>query len=79
VSARDGYRSSTYDDAVAPDGSIRPAARGVMEAVLAHDLAELAASGREEVDARGISFESVDGDGRRHVDPVPSGRGSGCS
>jgi hypothetical protein len=44
VSALDGYRSSTYDDAVAPDGSIRPAARGVMEAVLAHDLAELAAT-----------------------------------
>jgi uncharacterized circularly permuted ATP-grasp superfamily protein len=71
VSALDGYRSSTYDDAVAPDGSIRPVARAVMEAVLAHDLTALAGSVRDEIDARGISFESVDGDDTWHVDPVP--------
>jgi carboxylate-amine ligase len=71
VTALDGYRSSTYDDAVAPDGSIRPAARAVMEAVLAHDLSALAASVREEVDERGIGFGSVDGDDEWHVDPVP--------
>jgi uncharacterized circularly permuted ATP-grasp superfamily protein len=71
VSALDGYRSSTYDDAVAPDGTIRPPARAVMEAVLSHDLAGLAAAVRGEVDALGITFESVDGDGRWHVDPVP--------
>ena len=69
--ALDGYRSSTYDDAVAADGSIRPAARAVMEAVLAHDLAALAGSVREEIDALGISFASVDGDDTWHVDPVP--------
>jgi uncharacterized circularly permuted ATP-grasp superfamily protein len=71
VTALDGYRSSTYDDAVAADGSFRPAARAVMEAVLAHDLAALAGSVRDEIDARGISFESVDGDDTWHVDPVP--------
>ena len=71
MSALDGYRSSTYDDAVAPDGSIRPAARAVMEAVLAHDLAALGASVREEIDALGIGFASVDGDDDWHVDPVP--------
>jgi uncharacterized circularly permuted ATP-grasp superfamily protein len=71
VSALAGYRSSTYDDAVAPDGTIRPAARAVMEAVLAHDLASLADDVREEIDARGIRFESVDGDDSWHVDPVP--------
>src|SRR5215218_1937380 len=71
VSALDGYRSSTYDDAVAPDGSIRPAARAVMDALLSHDLAALAAGVREEIDGRGIRFESVDGDARWHVDPVP--------
>ena len=71
VTVLDGYRSSTYDDAVAPDGSIRPVARTVMEAVLAHDLGALAGSVREEVEALGISFESVDGDDSWHVDPVP--------
>jgi uncharacterized circularly permuted ATP-grasp superfamily protein len=71
VSALDGYRSPTYDEAVAPDGSFRPAARATMEAVLAHDLGALAANVREEIDALGIRFESVDGDDHWHVDPVP--------
>jgi uncharacterized circularly permuted ATP-grasp superfamily protein len=71
VRALDGYRSSTYDDAVAPDGSVRAAARPVMDAVLAHDLGALARGLRDEIDGRGIRFESVDGDGRWHVDPVP--------
>ncbi len=71
MNALDGYRSSTYDDAVAPDGSIRPAARAVMDAVLAHDLGTLAAGVREEIDALGIRFGSVDGDDHWHVDPVP--------
>jgi uncharacterized circularly permuted ATP-grasp superfamily protein len=71
VYALDGYRSSTYDDAVAPDGSVRAPARPVMDAVLAQDLGALARGVREEIDARGIRFESVDGDDRWRVDPVP--------
>jgi uncharacterized circularly permuted ATP-grasp superfamily protein len=71
VSALDGYRPAAYDDAVAPDGSIRPAARAVMEAVLAHDVGALAARVAADIDARGIRFESVDGDGSWHVDPIP--------
>ena len=71
MNALNGYRSSTYDDAVAPDGSIRPVARAVMEAVLAHDLGKLAAGVHEEIEARGIGFGSVDGDESWHVDPVP--------
>ena len=71
MSALDGYSSSTYDEAVAADGSIRPEGRAVIEAVLAHDLAELAAGVRGEIDGLGITFESVDGDGHWHVDPVP--------
>jgi uncharacterized circularly permuted ATP-grasp superfamily protein len=71
VSVLDGYRSDTYDDAVAPDGSVRPAARAVMDAVLATDLAALGAAVRAEVDALGIRFESVDGDDTWHVDPIP--------
>ena len=42
-----------------------------MDAVLAHDLAALARAVRDEIDARGIRFESVDGDDTWHVDPVP--------
>jgi uncharacterized circularly permuted ATP-grasp superfamily protein len=71
VDALDGYRSSTYDDAVAADGSIRAVSRAVMEAVLAQDLGALAARVREEIESRGIRFESVDGDDSWHVDPVP--------
>ena len=71
MSVLEGYRSSTYDDAVAPDGSVRPEARAAMDAVLANELAELAAGMCARVDALGISFESVDGDDRWHVDPVP--------
>jgi uncharacterized circularly permuted ATP-grasp superfamily protein len=71
VSALQGYRSSTYDDAVAPDGSVRAPARPVMDAVLAHDLGALARAVAGEIDARGIRFASVDGDDSWHVDPVP--------
>jgi uncharacterized circularly permuted ATP-grasp superfamily protein len=66
-----GYRPPGYDDAVASDGRIRPVARAVMEAVLAHDLEELAAEVRGEIDAAEIRFGSVDGDDHWHVDPVP--------
>jgi uncharacterized circularly permuted ATP-grasp superfamily protein len=71
VRALDGYRSSTFDDAVAPDGTIRPASREVIDAVLAHDVGALAQDVRDEIDARGIRFESVDGDDSWHVDPIP--------
>lgn len=69
--ALDGYRPTTYDDAVAPDGTLRPEAQRVMEAVLAHDLGALGAAVREEIHALGIRFASVDGDDSWHVDPVP--------
>jgi uncharacterized circularly permuted ATP-grasp superfamily protein len=65
------YRSEFFDDAVAPDGTIRPEARAVMEAVLAHDLGALGTALREDVTNLGIRFASVDGDDHWHVDPVP--------
>ena len=71
MNALDGYRSDTYDDAIAPDGTVRPAARAVMDAVLASDLGALSAAMREHLDAQGIRFASVDGDDSWHVDPVP--------
>ena len=67
----DGYRSRSFDEAVAPDGSIRPFARPALEAVLAHDLPTLGEGVREEVERMGIRFASLDGDDTWHVDPVP--------
>ena len=69
--ALEGYRSSTYDDGVASDGTVRPHARAVMEAVLEHDLEALGAGVRDQCAAWGIRFASVDGDENWHLDPVP--------
>ena len=66
-----GYHSDFFDDAVAPDGSVRPEARAVMEALLTHDLAALGTALREDITNLGIRFASVDGDDHWHVDPVP--------
>jgi uncharacterized circularly permuted ATP-grasp superfamily protein len=71
VSTLNGYRSATYDDAVAPDGEIRPAAQAVMDAILRADVAVRGQRVRAEVDALGIRFASVDGDDSWHVCPVP--------
>jgi uncharacterized circularly permuted ATP-grasp superfamily protein len=71
VSVLRDYRSATYDDAVAPDGTVRPSSRAVMDAVLTRDLAALGAALRSEVAGLGIRFESVDGDDSWHVDPIP--------
>jgi uncharacterized circularly permuted ATP-grasp superfamily protein len=65
------YRSHTFDDAIAPDGTVRPAARAVMEALMAAGLEERGTAVRGEVDALGIRFASVDGDDSWHVDPIP--------
>jgi uncharacterized circularly permuted ATP-grasp superfamily protein len=65
------YRSDTFDDAVAPGGTVRPAARAVMQALMAAGLAERGAAVRREVDELGIRFASVDGDDSWHVDPIP--------
>ena len=71
MSALDGYRTTTFDDAIAPDGTVRPVARAVMDAVLAAGVGALREAVRAEVDALGIRFASVDGDDAWHVDPVP--------
>jgi uncharacterized circularly permuted ATP-grasp superfamily protein len=71
VATLNGYRSPTYDDAVAPDGEIRPAAQAVMEAILRADPGVRGQQVRAEVDALGIRFASVDGDDSWHVCPVP--------
>ena len=72
MNALPGYSSETFDDAVAADGSIRPAAREVMDAVLSQDLAALATGVREEIAALGITFGSVDGDEQLARRPGPA-------
>ena len=65
------YASPTYDDAFAPDGTVRPHAREALDLVRAHDLRELGRTIRAGLREQGIRFESVDGDDTWHVDPVP--------
>jgi uncharacterized circularly permuted ATP-grasp superfamily protein len=65
------YRTEAYDDAIAPDGTVRPPARAVMEALMAAGLGARGAAVRAEIDALGIRFASVDGDDSWHVDPIP--------
>ena len=65
------YSSPTYDDAFAPDGTVRPHSRGVIDLVRARDPGVLGRELRAALHAQGISFASVDGDDTWHVDPVP--------
>ena len=63
--------AESYDEAVAADGSPRPAAMGALRAVAGHDLDVLAASLMHDVAAIGMTFRSIEGDERYVVDPVP--------
>jgi uncharacterized circularly permuted ATP-grasp superfamily protein len=65
------YSSPTFDDAFAPDGTVRPHARGVIDLVRARDPGVLGRELRGALRKQGIRFESVDGDDTWHVDPVP--------
>ncbi len=65
------YRPDGHDDAIEPDGTVRPWARALLAAVAAHDLGALGRDVRADVAAMGIRFASMDGDDAWHVDPVP--------
>ncbi len=60
-----------YDEAVAADGSPRPAALAALAAVAGHDLDVLADCLMEDMAAMGMTFRSIEGDERFTVDPVP--------
>ena len=60
-----------HDEAIAPDGSLRPEADASVRAVLDHGLADLARAVRDGCDAAGVGFAGADGDGGFAVDPVP--------
>jgi uncharacterized circularly permuted ATP-grasp superfamily protein len=60
-----------FDEAVAPDGSLRPEARAAMHAVGRHDVGELTRAVREGCAAAGVRFTSETGDAEFLIDPVP--------
>ncbi|WP_051325108.1 circularly permuted type 2 ATP-grasp protein [Candidatus Solirubrobacter pratensis] len=62
---------TTYDEAYASDGELRPHARAAVEAVLAAGPTELEARVSETLLRAGVGFRSLHGDARFHVDPVP--------
>ena len=66
-----GAAAESYDEAVAADGSPRPAALAALRAVAGHDLDVLAASLMHDMAAIGMTFRSIEGDERYVVDPVP--------
>jgi uncharacterized circularly permuted ATP-grasp superfamily protein len=68
-----GYpvREGIYDEAFAADGSVRPAARAGLEAVLRADAATLPDAVSRSLTRAGVRFSSVEGDLRFYVDPVP--------
>ena len=63
--------AGAWDEVVAPDGKIRPAARAAMDAVAAHDLRALRALVREATRATGMAFNTASGPAEFEVDPVP--------
>ena len=63
--------AESYDEAVASDGSPRPAGLEVLAAVAGHDLAALAGCLMEDMAGIGMTFRSIEGDERFVVDPVP--------
>ncbi len=63
--------AACYDEAIADDGTIRPAAEGAMRALDGHDLEALAVSVERQGADEGVVFHSSDGDEVFVVDPVP--------
>ncbi len=60
-----------YDEAVAPDGALRPASRPALELLAATDLDALGTRLAGDVEERGVCFNSVDGTRGFVLDPVP--------
>jgi uncharacterized circularly permuted ATP-grasp superfamily protein len=63
--------SRWFDEAVDPDGTVRPASRGALAALAGHDLEELAVAVERHGADEGVVFHSSDGDEVFVIDPVP--------
>jgi uncharacterized circularly permuted ATP-grasp superfamily protein len=63
--------AACYDEAIADDGSIRPAAVGALRALDGQDLEALAVSVERHGADEGVVFHSADGDEVFVIDPVP--------
>jgi uncharacterized circularly permuted ATP-grasp superfamily protein len=60
-----------FDEAIAPDGTVRAAARAPLEAVLRADPDALARGVADELERAGVVFNAGAGQLPFHVDPVP--------
>ncbi len=69
----DGYTTPAgfHDEAVSPDGRLRPAVCAALEAIGRHDLGELCTSVAEALERQGVTFSSIDGDATFNLCPVP--------
>jgi len=63
--------SRSFDEAVDPDGSVRPASRGALAALAGHDLEELAVAVERHGADEGVVFHAAGGDEVFVIDPVP--------
>ena len=63
--------SAFYDEALDPDGSPRPHYAALMGTLATADLGALERSVTAELDARGVSFRSDEGERAFAVDPIP--------
>src|SRR5687768_13239133 len=68
-----GYPVSdgVYDEAFSADGSVRPASRAGLEAVLRAGAGDLPGAVSRALRRAGVRFSSVEGDLEFYVDPVP--------
>ena len=60
-----------FDEGFAADGTVRPAARAGLDAVVRADPAALPGAVSRSLTRAGVRFSSVEGDLRFYVDPVP--------
>ena len=74
-----GYRAGpgAFDEAVAPDGSLRPEAGPAVAALAGHGLRAARALVHEEVRARGVVYRTATGAVPFDVDPVPRALAAG--
>ena len=63
--------AGVYDEALAPDGSLRPEGGAGLAAIGDADIAVLAEGLHEALARKGVGFRSVGGEGAFNIDPVP--------
>ena len=70
-------QGGVFDEAIAPDGSLRPEGGAGLAAIGDADLAALAGGLHDDLADQGVGFRSVGGEGAFNIDPVPRVLGAG--